>query len=220
MNAWNERLNEALRFRKKTLSDLSRATGVSPAGVKKWVDGGVSQPKFDDVMSICATLNISPSWLMKNIGEPSETSDELFDVIALDQVEIHGSCGLGTLNFEKSPAIKKIYVTDTWFRKNFAFYKPKNIKIITAQGDSMSPEIEDGDAVFIDISDKDSLRDGIYLLLVDNELFIKRVQKLINRKILLISTNKAYKDIELNLNSDLEIQVIGRIIKSLKVVDL
>ena len=85
----------------------------------------------------------------------------------------------------------------------------------------MSPEIEDGESVFIDITDKENLRDGIYLLLVDGELFIKRVQKLIKRRIALISTNKAYKDIELDLDySDIEVRTIGRVIKNLKVINV
>lgn len=39
MNTWSLRLNDALKARNKTAADLSRATGVSSAGVKKWVEG-------------------------------------------------------------------------------------------------------------------------------------------------------------------------------------
>ncbi|WP_289174094.1 S24 family peptidase [uncultured Parasutterella sp.] len=220
MSNWSKRLNEALSLRNRTAADLSRATGVSSAGVKKWVEGRVLQPKFDDVVAICDYLDISANWLMKGVGSMVETGESGSNMIALDQVDIKGSCGYGVINFEEIPEIKKIYVTPAWFAKNFAFYNPSNIRIITAQGDSMSPEIEDGDAVFIDITDKETLRDGIYLLQVDGELFIKRVQKLIKRRIALISTNKAYKDIELDLDSDIEVRTIGRVIKNLKVIDI
>ncbi len=220
MNTWSLRLNDALKARNKTAADLSRATGVSSAGVKKWVEGRVLQPKFDDVVAICDYLDISANWLMKGVGAMVETEESGSNMIALDQVDIKGSCGYGVINFEEIPEIKKIYVTPAWFAKNFAFYNPSNIRIITAQGDSMSPEIEDGDAVFVDITDKENLRDGIYLLQVDGELFIKRVQKLIKRRIALISTNKAYKDIELDLDSDIEVRTIGRVIKNLKVIDV
>ncbi len=58
MNTWRLRLNDALKARNKTVADLSRATGVSSAGVKKWVEGRVLQPKFDDVVAICDFLDI------------------------------------------------------------------------------------------------------------------------------------------------------------------
>lgn len=217
MNTWSLRLNDALKARNKTATDLSRATGVSSAGVKKWIEGRVLQPKFDDVVAICDYLDISSNWLMKGIGSMVEDEESGSNMIALDQVDIKG---YGVVNFEEIPEIKKIYVTPAWFAKNFAFYNPSNIRIITAQGDSMSPEIENGDAVFIDITDRENLQDGIYLLQVDGELFIKRVQKLIKRRIALISTNKAYKDIELDLDSDIEVRTIGRVIKNLKVIDV
>ena len=44
MNTWSLRLNDALKARNKTVTDLSRATRVSWPGVKKWIDGRVSQP--------------------------------------------------------------------------------------------------------------------------------------------------------------------------------
>lgn len=222
MNTWSLRLNDALKVRNKTVTDLSRATRVSWPGVKKWIDGRVSQPKFDDVVAICDCLDISSDWLMRGVGPmgKAEAEESSSNMIVLDQVDFKDSYGYGVVNFEEMPEIKKIYVTSAWFAKNFAFYNPSNIRIITAQGDSMSPEIEDGDAVFIDITDRENLRDGIYLLQVDGELFIKRVQKLIKQRIALISTNKAYKDIELDLDSDIEVRTIGRVIKNLKVINV
>ena len=142
------------------------------------------------------------------------------NMVSIQQVDYSGSCGFGVMNFEDFPEIRTLEVTPAWFNKNFSFYNPRDIKIITALGDSMEPEIRDGDAVFIDITDRETLRDGIYLLVVDGEAYIKRVQKLIGKKIALLSTNKAYKDIEVNLDSDIEIRVLGRVIKSLKIVDI
>lgn len=84
----------------------------------------------------------------------------------------------------------------------------------------MSPEIEDGDVVFVDISDNINFRDGIYLLLVDGEVFIKRIQRMVGRKIALVSTNKAYRDIELSTDGQIEIRVLGRVVKNMKLQDL
>lgn len=218
---WNERLREAMLARDKSQTDISRATGITPAGIKKWLDGAVSKPKFDDVFDVCTYLDITPEWLMKGIGSMNDKSQlSSSNMVSIQQVDYFGSCGLGVMNFEDFPEIKTLQVTPAWFNKNFSFYNPRDIKIITALGDSMEPEIRDGDAVFIDITDRETLRDGIYLLVVDGEAYIKRIQKLIGKKIALISSNKAYKDIEVSLDSDIEIRVLGRVIKSLKLVDI
>lgn len=221
MTTWNQRLNQALEAKNKTASQLSRACDVSAASVNKWLSGVTSKPKYDDVMNISRFLGISSDWLMNGTGGMSTTfTSPATDMVELEQVDIKGSCGLGAINFNDVPEIKRILVTNTWFTKNFAFYNPNSIKIVTAQGDSMEPEINDGDAVFIDITDKELLRDGIYLLSVDGEIFIKRVQKLIGKKIALISSNKAYKDIEVPIDTDIEIRFIGRVIKNLKLIDI
>lgn len=217
---WADRLNEALALRGKSPADISKATGITPAGIKKWIDGDVSKPKFDDVFAVCSYLDITTEWLMKGIGSINDKTMPAANMVSIQQVDFYGSCGVGVMNFEDYPEIKTLQVTPAWFSRNFAFYNPRDVKIFTALGDSMEPEIRDGDAVFIDITDRETLRDGIYLLVVDGEAYIKRIQKLIGKKIALLSTNKAYKDIEISLDSDIEVRIIGRVIKSLKLVDI
>ena len=218
MKNWTDRLNYVLALREKNAADLVRATSLSPAGIKKWIDGQVKKPSYEDIKKVCDYLKVSPEWLMDGLGVIDEEPST--DMVEIEKIEVSGSCGFGTINFEEVPGISKLQVSQTWFKKYFYFYNPENIKIVTAQGDSMTPEIDDGEAVFIDISDKDTLRDGIYLLMVDGELFIKRVQKLIGKKIALISSNPKYKEIEVPLDTDIEVRVIGRVVKAMKLTDL
>lgn len=65
---WTDRLNEALALRGKSPADISKATGITPAGIKKWIDGDVSKPKFDDVFAVCSFLDITTEWLMKGVS--------------------------------------------------------------------------------------------------------------------------------------------------------
>lgn len=93
--------------------------------------------------------------------------------IKLDLIDIKGSCGTGIENFEEIPQIRQLLVSPEWFSRHFSYFKPGNIKIISSLGDSMSPDIEDGDAVFLDTSDTSLIRDGIYAVLIDSELIYK-----------------------------------------------
>lgn len=214
MNTWNERLVFAMKKRGLIAADMTRRTGMSAPAVKKWMDGSTTNPRYDDVVRAARALDIDPNWLMYGNGAMDIVPA---DQIELDMIDIKASCGsVGHINFEDIPAIKKILVNAAWFRQHFGFYNSKTIKIVAASGDSMTPEIDDGDVVFVDISDNISFRDGIYLILVDDEVFIKRIQRLVGHKIALVSANKAYRDIEINTDGQVQIHVLGRVVKSFK----
>jgi transcriptional regulator with XRE-family HTH domain len=219
MNTWHERLKYAMQQRNVRPADLVRVLNISPPGIKRWLDGEVVQPKYADVIKLCDFLKINDAWLMSGEGTFSEQLPSANSLV-IERIGLSGSCGLGKMSFTDTPNINRIIVDSSWFERNFSFYNPKNVKIVTAEGDSMKPDIEDGDAVFIDISDNTTLRDGVYFILVDGEHYIKRIQKLIGRKIALISSNPAYKDLEVPLDSDIEIRIIGRVIKSMRLIDL
>lgn len=217
MESWNERLRAAMNRKGLSAADLVRATGISGAGIKKWIDGVTVEPKYRDVTRACQALDISPIWLMEGRGEsvplkPSETA-------IIDKVDLKGSCGYGTINFDQVPQIQRLMVSKRWFQRHFSYYKPDTVKVITALGDSMTPDVNDGDAVFIDISDTEFIRDGIYAALVDDELYIKRIQKAPG-KLIFISTNPAYKPFEISIDGPSTVKFIGRVIKSMCFKDL
>jgi phage repressor protein C with HTH and peptisase S24 domain len=54
--------------------------------------------------------------------------------------------------------------------------KASNLSIIGVLGDSMEPTLHDGDEVMIDLADGQArLRDGIYVLRMDDMLSVKRI---------------------------------------------
>ena len=218
METWNERLKQALTENQITASNLAHITGLSPAAIKKWIDGLTAEPKYTDVVKTCDALGISPAWLME--GKVTALANPLSPhAIALEKIDIKASCGVGTMNFEDFPEISKVFVNDLWFNKNFSFYKPDQIKIITAQGDSMSPDIEDGDAVFVDVRDNINIRDGIYAFCVEDEFYIKRAQRLPGI-IRFLSTNDKYHHFDVPLKGGKEARFLGRVIKALVLKDL
>lgn len=217
MTMWHERLRKAMEDRGITSADLVRATGLSGAAIKKWVDGVTLEPRYNDVVRACEVLGVSPKWLMEGKSELVPESDG--DAVTIDLVDVKGSCGYGAINFELVPQIKKLQVSKEWFHRNFASYNPEKIKVITAVGDSMSPEINDGDAIFLDISDNIYIRDGIYAALIDDELYIKRVQKTPG-KFTFISTNPVYKPFDVDMKGPITVLFIGRVIKRMKLENI
>jgi len=87
-----------------------------------------------------------------------------------------------------------------------------NIKYITLElakniGDSMEPLFSSNSILFIDTQDRTIKNNKVYIIQANNELFVKKV-KIHNNKVLLISENKFYSDMEYLTN---EIKVIGKV---------
>jgi phage repressor protein C with HTH and peptisase S24 domain len=89
-----------------------------------------------------------------------------------------------------------------------------SLSIVRVEGDSMSPTLNDGDDILVDLGDcGDRLRDGIYVLRVDDALVVKRLAlNPMGRRITVQSDNPAYPDWP-DCGLD-EINCIGRVIWS------
>jgi phage repressor protein C with HTH and peptisase S24 domain len=71
---------------------------------------------------------------------------------------------------------------------------PKRLSLIRVEGDSMVPTLADGDEILVDRGDAaERLRDGIYVLRIEDALVVKRVAPHpAGRTIAVRSDNEAY----------------------------
>lgn len=219
---FKDRLAIAMKDSSVKKSEIARATGVSPTAVTYWLNGSTSNLKYDDVIKLSNLLNVSPKWLMEGKGNKQEKQEPNKNVILIEQLDISASCGsLSSYSDDRqdSDLVKNMEVGVDWFKNNFPRYNPSEIKIVTASGDSMSPLIDDGDLVFVNINQNVCDRDGVYFVFLDGNYFIKRIQRTSGRKLILISENTRYRDIEVNFDSQVEFRAIGKVIKTFKSID-
>lgn len=107
-------------------------------------------------------------------------------------------------------------VSRVWFKENISQIRENGYEIITAAGDSMEPTLKNGDLVVIDRFDTEiTKRDGVFCVLIDNDLYLKRVQR-VPGSLRFISDNRLYDPFEISL-SEVESRVIvfGRMVNSL-----
>lgn len=126
-------------------------------------------------------------------------------------VEARLSAGSGSL--ETSGNIEGVYA----FRSDFLRRKgnPTEMVLMRVGGDSMVPEILDGDVVLIDCG-KCHLRPGpIFAVGFEDAIYLKRVDKLPG-KIILKSANLTYPPVELNVEDQNEdsFRIIGQVVWS------
>jgi phage repressor protein C with HTH and peptisase S24 domain len=86
---------------------------------------------------------------------------------------------------------------------------------VRARGDSMVGTIDDGDYVFVDFTQRDPSREGVYLILMDGERRIKRMQRVAGGGWLLISDNNRYDKELIKPDQKQFVEVLGRCLVNL-----
>lgn len=89
-------------------------------------------------------------------------------------LDVEASAGHGALAEMESKSAQFGF-DEKWLRR-LTSSKASNLSIIGVLGDSMEPTLHDGDEVMIDLADGQArLRDGIYVLRMDDMLSVKRI---------------------------------------------
>nr|DAH54497.1 MAG TPA: Repressor protein CI [Caudoviricetes sp.] len=143
----------------------------------------------------------------------SKLEKDSADTVEIEYIRINPSCGKGTIVMSEADTmpikIGREIIRSLW---NTA---PGNLKIFKASGDSMQEIINNGDLLLVDTSKTDYINGGIFLLTINNDWFIKRLRLRVTGELDIISDNTKYPIETLQPNTDVEINVKGRVIKNL-----
>ena len=128
------------------------------------------------------------------------------DDVTIEMVDVTACCGNGIDNLsEQAYGYWKLPLSEF---KSLATCNPKDVKMIKAQGDSMSPTINEGDFVWIDLSNNFISSDGVYLIKTHTGLSIKRIQSGLTN-ITVLSDNPIYKNEVTTMG---EVQIVGKVV--------
>ena len=115
--------------------------------------------------------------------------------ILIPQYDVRASLGDGQLPPDYNEAIRNLVVREDLLReKGVSYTSNTSLAMITGWGQSMEGTIEDKDPVIVDRGIKDYQGEGVYLLTWHSELFIKRLQRMDEEHVWLISDNPNNKD--------------------------
>ena len=201
-------LNEAIG-RKRNHPSLSQIRNQSDRG------NGTTYEMGDKIARLIEMkLNLPLGWMDTDHSE--EVFPEEDNLIYLRKLNVQASCGSGIQNYEDEVYVELLSVSRAWFHENVDRVRENGYEIITASGDSMEPTLKNGDLVIFDRLDTDiKKRDGVFCLLIDNDIFLKRVQ-MIPGALKFISDNRLYDAFEIKLEEvDHRVTVFGRMVNSL-----
>jgi phage repressor protein C with HTH and peptisase S24 domain len=193
--------------RGEDFAGLSRMLGRNPAYIQQYVRRGVPKRlKEDERRKLARYFSVSESVL----GGPP---DELVSHDGLMSIKRHPvtvSAGPGAIVAEEQG--RAYFGFDESWLKALTATPAAKLSIVRVEGDSMAPTLNPGDDILVDLGDSaDRLRDGIYVLRVDEAVLVKRIAlHPMGRRVTVQSDNPAYPDWP-NFRID-EIDCIGRVI--------
>lgn len=167
------RLSDLLS-RVPNMAEFSRVSGVHRRMLDRYKAG--AEPSLDNAARIAAALNVPLDALIHDIDvdipRPKIDADVAADAVLIPVIDVVASAGPGIENGEASE-IDRLPFSRELLRQ--LGVRVESAQFIQHKGDSMAPTLADGGICLVDTSKSRPRGDGIYALVVGNELLIKRL---------------------------------------------
>ncbi len=195
---------------------LSRLIGRNAAYIQQYIKRGTPR-KLDeaDRRTLAAYFGVEEKLLGapesdSSAPQSSHNSNKNKVISLVKRFDTAASAGVGSLAGEERAA-GTIGFDHRWLRR--LGLVPENLSIIDVKGESMAPTLNDGDTIMVNRADgAERLRDGIYVLRLDDALMVKRVALSPRgaRELTVSSDNPHYPRWE-NIDRAL-VDIVGRVI--------
>lgn len=182
-------LDELIQQRSCNYSSISRLLGRNVSYIQQYIRKGSPRYLDESDRNILARFFGVDERLL---GAPPHRSAPVVELVQIPVLDVEASAGHGALAEMESKS-GQFGFDEGWLRK-LTPSKASSLSIIHVHGDSMEPTLNDGDEVMVDLGDGQArLRDGIYVLRMDDALNVKRVAiEPQGRRISVLSDNPAY----------------------------
>jgi Peptidase S24-like len=163
-------LERLIRERGEDYAGLSRLIGRNAAYVQQYIKRGTPRRLAEaDRRVLARYFAIDEALLGGPVGSGAEGG-----LVSVPRLDVGASAGPGSLDSEER-RLGRIAFDRQWLRR-LGLGDREALSVIRVQGDSMSPTLSDGDEILVDGADSaERLRDGIYVLRLDDALVVKRL---------------------------------------------
>ena len=219
------KLKEKIKFARETKGltqeDLANISGVSIQSIKRYESKDDSNITLDNLEKIAkafdtdinAFLSSNVSYLSPSLS-PSQKSVSPSVPTSQIQIpvydEVFASAGAGRLNDECISFY--LHFEKAFLKSYFKLTNTEHLALLRLEGDSMMPTLPPNARLLVQASTQ--FKEGqIVLCRLDDELFVKRLQK--QPELKLLSDNKAYEPIALSHKDYELLSVVVGFIKAL-----
>jgi phage repressor protein C with HTH and peptisase S24 domain len=176
--------------RGEDFAGLSRMLGRNAAYIQQYVRRGVPRRlKEEERRKLARYFSVSETVL----GGPADLPGRE-GLVAVNRIAVRASAGPGAIVSEESG--RPYFAFDERWLKALTGSPSDKLSIIRVEGDSMAPTLNPGDDILVDLADREErLRDGVYVLRIDDTLVVKRIAlHPIGGRVTVQSDNPAYPD--------------------------
>lgn len=195
-------------------AEVAKEVGIGTTTLQQW-ESGNREASMETLEQLARLYKVSPQYLI--FGTDGDTpmliqsaNDDYDYFPCYDQAV---SAGTGTLALDKDNATQLAF--PKWWSRQRGL-TAKHLCGLNTKGDSMQPTIPDGSLLIVDTSKTHPMDGKIYVVRIDTELFVKRLQRIpIAGGIEFISDNTDYSSFKLSkqeLEQDGLFQVIGQVV--------
>lgn len=201
---------------------LARATGVSPSAFRKWLKGE-AEPSRERLVALARVAGVGTAWLAEGEGPAPVFQNGngrrrgIGHMVAESQpwsqfVVPMPQGGVSPVVPDPPPGGPALIAISRDWLRSMGQLEPDRLILDVAVGESMHPTIRDGAALLADGGDRVLRERGIYLLNVNGERMVRRVQRRHDGALVLLSDNAAYLPEVVDKTHAQHVDVIGRVI--------
>ncbi len=192
---------------------------------------GESEPKTSAAVAIAEGANKTVGWLLTIDGQIDAGSNytvrdqrgseympavikgpKLFPVPIINTA---ASAGAGAVVPETEQAVGHVGFDPAWLSKNNMM--PTDLFAIPSMGTSMEPTILPGEYLVCSKAEHHTkLTDGVFVVRVDGNVLVKRLQPLPNSRVKISSDNALYDPYTVELNDGTDFKILGSVIFTLR----
>lgn len=223
-----ETIGNRLQTVRKTLglyvTDVAKELKTKPRTLGAY-ERNENYPPADFLSNFMNKYNVNPNYLLEGYEPMFKESDntEAFkapvennkdDIIELERIYIKPECGKGS-ELDSDPYIEPFRISRQTIQDYLRCSSPDNLKLFQAAGDSMEDRISDGDWLLVDIGRKDASISGIYVFKANERYRCKRLNMTLDGRLEVKSDNKKYDKEIVGPESQITIEIIGRVLNNL-----
>lgn len=207
-------LEALIRERGEDYASLSRLLGRNDAYVQQYIRRGSPRRLADqDRRTLARYFGIAEAAL----GGPAVESPRIaraergsrrgaVDLVLVPRLAVAASAGPGAWEVEETAGDARTF--DAGWLREMAGGSPAHASMIRVTGESMAPTLLDGDDILVDRGDT-ALRDGVYVLRMDDALLVKRL-RVHAEGIDVLSDNPAFESRP--ASDPVDLQIVGRVL--------
>lgn len=214
-----DRIRELAYDKGMNIKEFSAFINVSERTIQNYL-AGISLPNGRFLTDLCEKIGVSATWILVGVGPKYVHGNhqnfqcEAGGFTPIPRYTVEASAGHGAVCDDENSmdflAVKKSWLVQRGLSADM-------LAIIKVKGNSMEPDLKDGDLILIDRArtEAGSMDEGgIYVVRFDSDLFIKRVQHLPGSRLMLVSSNPVYHPVTVEPADLGGVKIIGRVIYS------